>query len=165
MYNNMKKLFLLGAMACILGMMTGCRTAETAADSNLLLGKWKCVEVAVKWSYNEASYGYECRYEPEREQLMIDTSMATLIEFDFIDTNKGLVTYHTHDCEGEPPFLINVDSIKYTANDTYLSTSGDHYVRPTEYEIEKLTRNTLVLRCFEHDEDFHCQMKYTFTRE
>ena len=166
-------IFFIGAMVCAIGMTTACKSGgtpaaldeatanENANDSNLLLGKWQCVESATTWYYDE-SEDFCCDYRPYH--YLVDTGLATLVAFDFIDTNKCAVTYHTHDCEPVLPYMINVDSVKYNKQDIYI-TIGGGYVSPCDFEIEKLTRDTLVLRCFEKEEGCHCQMRYTFVRK
>ncbi len=127
---------------------------------NLLLGEWQCVESATRWAYDEME-GSD--YQPYH--YMVDTGLATLVAFNFIDTNKCTVTYHTHDCEPVLPYMINVDSVKYNMQDIYINIGGNRYVRPCNFKVEKLTRDTLVLRCFEQDEGAHDQMRYTFVRK
>ncbi len=169
----MKKLFLLGAMVCALGMMTACKSGgapaeldeatakENANDSNLLLGEWLCVESAILWNYTEEEVVGD--YQPYH--VVVDSSMSTLVAFDFIDTNKCIVTYHTHDCEQKPPYLTNIDTAEYSMKDLYISIGWYSHNTPRDFEIEKLTRDTLVLRCFEQEEGSHSQMRYTFVRK
>ena len=158
----MKKAFLTLAVLCAVGMMAGCKGGaehQDTTDSNLLLGKWKCVAADCRWWADE-NVEY---FMPVAAKY--DTSTATLVAFHFIDTNRCVVTYHTHDCEPQLPYLINIDTVRYNLHDICITTGGNPYVRPCDYEVEKLTRNTLVLRCFEHEEGEHYQMRYTFARK
>ena len=162
------KLFLLGAMVCALGMMTACKCVtanENANDSNLLLGEWQCVESAIMWNYDEEGeeYAVESDYQPYH--FVVDTGLATLVAFNFIDTDKCIVTYHTHDCSSKPPYLTNIDTAEYSMKDIYISIGWYSHNTPRDFEIEKLTRDTLVLRCFEQEEGAHSQMRYTFVRK
>ena len=112
---NMKKVFFLGAMVCALGMMTACKSGtanENTNDSNLLLGQWQCVEPAIRWNYTE-ELEEELLVDYHPYHYVVDTSMSTLVAFNFIDTNKCIVTYHTHDCEPKPPYLTNTDTAEY----------------------------------------------------
>ena len=155
--------FILGAMLCALGMMTACKSGianENTNDSNRLLDKWQCVESAIIWNYDEEG---EDDYQPYH--FVVDSSMSTLVAFDFIDTNKCIVTYHTHDCEPKLPYLTNIDTAEYSMKDIYISIGWYSHNTPRDFEIEKLSRDTLVLRCFEQEEGCHCQMRYTFVKK
>ena len=160
----MKKVFLALAVLCAVAMMAGCKGGaehQDTTDSNLLLGKWKCVAADCRWWADENVDFF--MFMPAKAKY--DTSTATLVAFHFIDTNRCVVTYHTHDCEPQLPYLINIDTVRYNLHDIHITTGGNPYVRPCDYEVEKLTRNTLVLRCFEHEEGEHYQMRYTFARK
>ncbi|MCR4829396.1 MAG: hypothetical protein K5864_08040 [Bacteroidales bacterium] len=160
----MRKVILtLTALSCI-GMMTGCKSATeygNTTENTMLLGKWKCVAAECRWWAEEDEY--DLRFEPTNYKQ--DTSIATLVSLNFIDTSKCVVTYHTHDCEPQLPYLINVDSTQYSKSDIRIEIEKYGHNKPTEFETEKLTRDTLVLRCFESDEGERYQMRYTFVKE
>ena len=166
--------FFISAMVCALGMMTACKNVDMPAkldeataneNSNLLLGKWQCVESAIMWNYDEEVEEYAVGDDYQPYHFVVDSSMSTLVAFNFIDTDKCIVTYHTHDCGSKPPYLTNIDTAEYSMKDIYISIGWYSHNTPRDFEIEKLTRDTLVLRCFEQEEGSHSQMRYTFVRK
>ena len=162
--HQVHRTFFTLAVLCAVAMMAGCKGEaehQDTTDSNLLLGKWKCVAADCRW-WADVNVDF-FMFMPATAKY--DTSTATLVAFHFIDTNRCVVTYHTHDCEPQLPYLINIDTVRYNLHDIHITTGGNPYVRPCDYEVEKLTRNTLVLRCFEHEEGEHYQMRYTFARK
>ena len=135
----MKKIFLLGAMVCAIGMMTACKsgTGNENIDETLLVGQWDFVYEINDWKASDGAIYDTC--DPECSPLLG-------IEF----TNDGKCTYTFEDETmdfSDGNFSVEMDTILqsfqyHIADGTIVLSDGD---RKGEFQISKLTTDTLAL--------------------
>ena len=135
----MKKIFLLGAMVCALGMMTACKsgTANERIDETLLVGQWDFVYEINDWKTSDGAIYDTC-----------DSECSPLLGIEF--TNDGKCTYTFEDETmdfSDGNFSVEMDTIllpfQYHITDgTIVLSDGD---KKGEIQISKLTTDTLAL--------------------
>lgn len=143
----MKNVFLLGAMACALGMMTACKsggepaeideaTANERIDKTLLVGQWDFVYEINDWKASGAIYD------------TCDTNCSPLLGIEFTDDGKCTYTFVNGTMDfSDGLFSVETDTIlqsfQYHITDgTIVLSDGD---QQGKIQISKLTTDTLAL--------------------
>ena len=135
----MKKIFLLGAMVCAIGMMTACKsvTGNENIDETLLVGQWDFVYEINDWKASDGAIYDTC-----------DSECSPLLGIEF--TNDGKCTYTFEDETmdfSDGNFSVEMDTILqsfqyHIADGTIVLSDGD---KKGVIQISKLTTDTLAL--------------------
>ena len=135
----MKKIFLLGAMVCALGMMTACKsgTENENIDETLLVGQWDFVYEINDWKASDGAIYDTC-----------DSECSPLLGIEFTNDGKFIYTFVNGTMDfSDGLFSVETDTILQSfqyqvANGTIVLSDGD---RKGEFQISKLTTDTLAL--------------------
>lgn len=130
---------------------------NTPTNNAQLIGRWQTVDVFTKWISEDVGYG------SFKGNTHVDTNTANLIALNFIDTTTVFVTFRTYVDAPINPYIVDTDTTKYLRNENYLWI--DNLILSNDMEITKLTSDTLVLKCYEQQEEFHNMVTYTMKRK
>ena len=164
----MKKLILVGAMLCALGMMSACKSGTANNKEKTLVGHWETVAATDEWDcsespeYKEAvAAGYTAdttQYDPT-----LDSAEYSYISFDF-DEDSVTMVGHDKCCDPVPPLEISKRKVRYTCDkDTLTWYNAGNY--PTEWKIVELTPDKLVFQDEYDLEDCTVVETYTMKRK
>ena len=135
----MKKIFLFGAMVCVLGMMSACKsgTGNENIDETLLVGQWDFVYEINDWKASDGAIYDTC-----------DSECIPLLGIEFTNDGKCIYTFVNETMYfSDGLFSVETDTILQSfqyqvANGTIVLSDGD---QKEEIQISKLTTDTLAL--------------------
>ena len=164
----MKKVFLLGAMVCALGMMTACKSGTADNKKPTLVGHWETVAATEEWDCSESPEYREMvaagntsdttQYDPT-----LDSAEYRYISFDF-DEDSITMVEHDRGCDPVPPLEIAKRTVSYSCSgDTLTWFNAGNY--PIEWEIVELTADKLVFKDEYDLEDCTIVETYTMKRK
>ena len=160
----MKKVFLLGAMVCALGMMTACKSGTADNKKPTLVGHWETVAATEEWDCSESPEYREMvaagntsdttQYDPT-----LDSAEYRYISFDF-DEDSITMVEHDRGCDPVPPLEITKRTVSYSCSgDTLTWFNAGNY--PINWKIVELTADKLVFKD-EYDLE-NCTIVETYT--
>ena len=135
----MKKIFLFGAMVCVLGMMSACKsgTGNENIDETLLVGQWDFVYEINDWKASDGAIYDTC-----------DSECSPLLGIEFTNDGKCIYTFVNGTMDfSDGLFSVETDTILQSfqyqvANGTIVLSDGD---QKGVIQISKLTKDTLAL--------------------
>lgn len=159
----MKKVFFLGAMVCVLGMMTACKCGTADNNKTTLVGHWETVTATEKWDCSESPEEMVAAgntADITQYNIVLDSAEYRYISFDIDEDSITMVEHGKGGCDPVPPLEIIKTTVKYSCSDDTLTwyNAGNY---PINWKIIELTADKLV---FQDEYDFEdCAVVETYT--
>ena len=132
----MKKAFLLGAMVCALGMMTGCKNgaANEPIDESMLIGRWQ---------YSYGIVDGETIDDAVSRDTLWPGDNNSLIEIEFTENKNAILTQIEPSLDSTgAPFSCVEDTV--SSSYSYSVSRGTITIERLKADILRLTPDTLI---------------------